>query len=59
MLANVRQHYVLEVIDPAVVPEEEAKPKRAMICVLITLLSCLCSSLIVLLRHMMKKMTSI
>ena len=38
MLANVRQDYVLEVIDPAVVPEEEAKPKRAMICVLITLL---------------------
>ena len=27
----------LEVIDPAVVPEEEAKPKRALICVLVTL----------------------
>jgi len=52
MLANVRQHYVLEVIDPAVVPEEETKPKRAMICVLITLLGGFLSVLIVVIQHL-------
>ena len=38
MLANVRQDYVLEVIDPAVVPEEEAKPHRILIIVIGALL---------------------
>ena len=32
MLANVRQDYVLEIIDPAVVAEEASEPKRALIC---------------------------
>ena len=55
MLANVRQDYVLEVIDPAVVPEEEAKPKRAMICVLITLLGGFISVIFCLIRHFSSK----
>ena len=55
MLANVRQDYVLEVIDPAVAPEEEAKPKRAMICVLVTLLGGMLSVIFVLIRHFNKK----
>ena len=55
MLANVRQDYVLEVIDPAVVPEKEAKPKRAMICVLITLLGGFISVFFVLIRHFSRK----
>jgi uncharacterized protein involved in exopolysaccharide biosynthesis len=54
MLANVRQDYVLEVIDPAVVPEEEAKPKRALICVLITFLGGILSVIFVLIRHFNK-----
>ncbi|MDH5300487.1 MAG: Wzz/FepE/Etk N-terminal domain-containing protein [Gammaproteobacteria bacterium] len=34
MLANVREDYAFKVIDPAVVPEEKIKPKRALIVVL-------------------------
>ena len=56
MLANVRQDYVLEVIDPAVVPEEEAKPKRALICVVITSLAAILSATIVLLQFATKKL---
>jgi len=55
MLANVRKDYVLEVIDPAVAPEKEAKPKRAMICVLVTLLGGMLSVIFVLIRHFNKK----
>jgi len=38
MLAEVRDEYVFRTIDPAVVPLEKSKPKRALICVLGTLL---------------------
>jgi len=55
MLANVRQHYVLEVIDPAVVPEKEVEPKRALICILITLLGGFVAVVIVLVRNFMHK----
>ena len=55
MLANVRQDYVLEVIDPAVVPEKEANPKRAMICVLITLLGGFISVIVVFVREFNQK----
>lgn len=34
MLANVRDDYVFRVVDPAYVPEQRAKPKRAFIVVL-------------------------
>jgi uncharacterized protein involved in exopolysaccharide biosynthesis len=34
MLANVREDYAFKVIDPAVVPEEQIKPKRALISIL-------------------------
>jgi uncharacterized protein involved in exopolysaccharide biosynthesis len=37
MLAQVRPEYVFKTIDPAVVPDEESKPKRALICILGTL----------------------
>jgi len=55
MLANVRQHYVLEAIDPAVVPEKEIEPKRALICVLITLLGGFISVVYVLVRSFRRK----
>lgn len=38
MLANVRPEYIFQTIDPAVVPEEKAKPSRALICLLGTML---------------------
>ncbi len=51
MLAQVRPEYVFKTIDPAVVPEEKSKPKRALICVLGTLLGGMLGVLVVLVRH--------
>jgi len=38
MLAEVRDEYVFKTIDPAVVPERKSQPKRALICILATIL---------------------
>lgn len=38
MLANAQREYVFKTIDPAVVPQEKSGPKRALICVLATML---------------------
>ena len=51
MLANVRKDYVLEVIDPAITPEEHAKPKRAIIFVLMTLLGGILAVITILIGH--------
>lgn len=37
MLTHVQQEYVFKVIDPAVVPERKVGPKRALLCMAITL----------------------
>ncbi|MFU2511030.1 Wzz/FepE/Etk N-terminal domain-containing protein [Pseudoalteromonas sp. ASV78] len=34
MFANVRDEYVFKTIDPALIPEEKIKPKRAIMCIL-------------------------
>lgn len=54
MLAHVKNEYVLKTIDPAQVPEIKAKPKRALIVVIGTLLGCLLSVLLILVRYFMK-----
>ena len=51
MLANVSKDYVFEIIDPPVVPELESEPKRALICILGTLLGGMLAVLLVLVRH--------
>ena len=51
MLAEVSQEYVLKTIDPANAPDEKAKPKRALIVVLGTMLGGILSVLIVLVRY--------
>jgi uncharacterized protein involved in exopolysaccharide biosynthesis len=51
MLAKVRQEYLFETIDPAVAPEEEVKPMRALICIVGTFLGGLFSAIAVLLLH--------
>jgi LPS O-antigen subunit length determinant protein (WzzB/FepE family) len=51
MLAKVREEYAFKTIDPAVVPEEKTEPKRALICVLGTLLGGMAGVLWVLIRH--------
>ncbi|WP_434341246.1 Wzz/FepE/Etk N-terminal domain-containing protein [Motilimonas cestriensis] len=50
MLAEVQDEFVFRVVDPAVVPEEKSKPKKALICVLGTLLGGLLGCVTVLLR---------
>lgn len=55
MLANASPEYLFQTIDPAVVPELKAKPKRALICVLGTMLGGMLGVLIVLVRHFMNK----
>ena len=51
MLANVSKDYVFNVIDSAVVPELKSEPKRALICILGTLLGGMLGILLVLVRH--------
>tara|TARA_B110000438_G_C15817514_1_gene652652 strand:- start:448 stop:1545 length:1098 start_codon:yes stop_codon:yes gene_type:complete len=55
MLAEVSKEYVLKTIDPANAPEEKAKPKRALIVVLGTMLGGILSVLIVLIRYFTNK----
>ena len=55
MLANASPEYIFKTVDPAVVPEEKAKPKRALIAVLGTMLGGMLGVLIVLIRHFMNK----
>ena len=55
MFSKVRDEYVFKTIDPALVPEEKAKPKRALICVLGTLLGGMLGVGIVLIRFAFNK----
>ncbi|MCG9697118.1 Wzz/FepE/Etk N-terminal domain-containing protein [Shewanella sp. Isolate11] len=55
MFANVRDEYVFKTIDPALVPEEKAKPKRALICVLGTMLGGMLGVMFVFIRHFVRK----
>lgn len=51
MLANVREEYLFQTVDPAVVAEEKAKPARALIVVLAVMLGVMLSVLTLLARH--------
>jgi uncharacterized protein involved in exopolysaccharide biosynthesis len=55
MLAEVSREYVLKTIDPANAPDDKAKPKRALIAVLGTMLGGMLSVLIVLVRYFSTK----
>jgi uncharacterized protein involved in exopolysaccharide biosynthesis len=55
MFAEVRDEYVFKTIDRALIPEEKAGPKRALICVLGTMLGGMLAVMIVLIRHFVKK----
>ncbi|WP_372932128.1 Wzz/FepE/Etk N-terminal domain-containing protein [Shewanella putrefaciens] len=55
MFAEVRDEYVFKTIDPALAPEEKAKPKRALICVLGTMLGGMLGVMLVLVWHFMRK----
>jgi len=55
MLANVRPEYIFQVLDPAVVPEQKAKPSRALICIIGTFLGGFLSVGLVLVRNIFRK----
>jgi uncharacterized protein involved in exopolysaccharide biosynthesis len=55
MFAEVRDEYVFKTIDPALVPEQKAKPKRALICVLGTMLGGMLAVMLVLIRYFVRK----
>jgi uncharacterized protein involved in exopolysaccharide biosynthesis len=55
MFAEVRDEYVFKTLDPALVPEEKDKPKRALIVVLGTMLGGMFGVLLVLIRYFAKK----
>ena len=50
-LIEANQYYVFDYIDPPAVMEKKSEPKRALICILITLLGGMLSILLVLIRH--------
>ena len=54
MLAEASPNYAFAVVNPSMVPEEKSQPKRALICVLGTLLGGILSVLWVLLRYSLK-----
>lgn len=51
MLAEVQEEFVFKMIDPPVIPEVKAEPKRALICILGTLLGGIFGVVIVLSRY--------
>ena len=55
MLAEVNQEYVFKTLDPAVVPEEKAKPKRALMVVLGGILGGMLGTMLVLLRYALRR----
>ncbi len=55
MLAEVQEEFIFKVVDPAVVPELKDGPKRALICVLGTLLGGMLGMAIVLVRFAFRK----
>ncbi len=55
MLAEVQEEFVFKTVDPAVVPELKDGPKRALICVLGTLLGGMLGVFIVLVRYVFRK----
>lgn len=55
MLAEVEEEFVFKTIDPAVVPEDKDGPKRALICVLATLLGGMLGVAVVLVKYAFRK----
>lgn len=55
MFAEVRDEYIFKTIDPALVQEEKAKPKRALIVVLGTMIGGMLGVMFVLIRYFVNK----
>lgn len=55
MFANIRDDYLLSILDPPFIPEKKSKPSRAKICIFVTFFGFIFSILFVLLRELYKK----
>ncbi|WP_335902262.1 Wzz/FepE/Etk N-terminal domain-containing protein [Shewanella algae] len=55
MFAEVRDEYIFKTIDPPLTPEEKSKPKRALICILSTLVGGMLGVFLVLFRHFLNR----
>ncbi len=55
MLAEVQEEFIFKIVDPAIAPETKESPRRALICVLGTLLGGMFGVVIVLIRFAFKK----
>ena len=51
MFANVKDDYLISIIDPPFIPEEKSRPGRAMICIFLTFLGFVFSIFIVLIKE--------
>ena len=51
MVAEASPDYAFVAVSPSMVPEEKSQPKRALICILVTLLGGMLSVFFVLVRH--------
>jgi uncharacterized protein involved in exopolysaccharide biosynthesis len=51
MVAEASTEYAFVTVSPAMVPEEKSQPKRALICILGSLLGGMLAVLLVLVRH--------
>ncbi|PWI34559.1 LPS O-antigen length regulator [Vibrio albus] len=50
MLAEVEEEFVFQTVDPAVIPEEKAMPRRALICFVVTLFGGMLGVVVVMIR---------
>ena len=55
MMASIKDDYLLSIIDPPIVPELKSSPKRALICILITIFGGLFSIVVALFNDSFKK----
>ncbi|MEF1327669.1 Wzz/FepE/Etk N-terminal domain-containing protein [Vibrio sp. M260121] len=55
MLAEVQDEFIFKTVDPAIIPELKDSPKRALICVLSTLLGIMFGGIIVLIRFALRE----
>lgn len=51
MLADIKEGYVFETIDPAVAPEQKSRPRRSLICIIGTLLGGILAIIYVLAKY--------
>lgn len=54
MFASVRHEYAFKVIDPPLVMEKKSRPKRSLICLLITAFGAMMSAVFVVAKHYLK-----